>query len=383
MLQSSKILDVSLIYLVLAALAGSLVVAEDLANVQEELQEISESLQKIEKALAKNVQDYETIQEESAKLDREIGRLHKQLLKSKTDIQSNQKNLHRLEQEKAELDKKFIAQRTQYKYQLQAAYSLHSQSKWKFLLSQNSLQNVGRNAVIYDYLHDAQRREIENTIELGKQISSNQEALLEQQEKLGALVEQQDAEQTVLIKMREQKQKAQTQLAALIDKDKVSLSKEQDKKKSLQKLLRQLEAEQSITSFGKFSKNSGKLPWPLKGKPDLRFGESKKNVSGVQSTGVTFNAKRGTKIQAIFPGTVVFADWFDNYGWLIIIDHGDEFMSLYAHAEGLYKNVGDYVTQGEMIAVVGDSGDTDQTRLYFEIRRQGTPVDPAKWCVRS
>ena len=56
-------------------------------------------------------------------------------------------------------------------------------------------------------------------------------------------------------------------------------------------------------------------------------------------------------------------------------------MSLYAHAEGLYKNVGDYVTQGEVVAVVGDSGDTQQTSLYFEIRRQGTPVDPAAWCV--
>ena len=92
-------------------------------------------------------------------------------------------------------------------------------------------------------------------------------------------------------------------------------------------------------------------------------------------------AERGSEIQAIYPGTVVFSDWFDHYGWLVIIDHGGGFMSLYAHAEGLYKNVDDYVTQGELIAVVGDSGDVDQTSLYFEIRRQGTPVDPADWCV--
>ena len=96
---------------------------------------------------------------------------------------------------------------------------------------------------------------------------------------------------------------------------------------------------------------------------------------------MSIQADRGSEIQAIYPGTVVFSDWFDHYGWLVIIDHGSGFMSLYAHAEGLYKNVDDYVTQGELIAVVGDSGDVDQTNLYFEIRRQGTPVDPANWCV--
>ncbi|MEM8844175.1 MAG: peptidoglycan DD-metalloendopeptidase family protein [Pseudomonadota bacterium] len=372
------------LYLItLAAWIYAPVVAEDLDDVQRELEEISQNLQKIENSLAKNLQDHEIIQQESAKLDREIGRLHKQLLKSKTGIQSNQKELYRLKQEKAELDKQFVEQRKQYRHQLQAAYSLHSQSKWKFLLSQNSLQNIGRNAVIYDYLHDAQHREISDTLELSKQVIINQQALSKQQQKLETLVQQQDAEQTMLIEMRAQKQKAETQLLSMIDKDKASLSEEQNKQKSLQKLLGKLEVEQAVTSIGKFSKNLGKLPWPLREKPNIRYGESKQGISGAASTGVTFNAQRGEEIHAIFPGTVVFADWFDHYGWLIIIDHGDEFMSLYAHAEGLYKNVGDYVTQGEMIAVVGDSGDTQRTQLYFEIRRQGTPVDPAKWCVRS
>ena len=77
----------------------------------------------------------------------------------------------------------------------------------------------------------------------------------------------------------------------------------------------------------------------------------------------------------------MFSDWFDHYGWLIIIDHGDGYLSLYAHAEGLYKQLDDQVTKGEVIAIVGDSGDVDEASLYFEIRRQGAPVDPASWCV--
>ena len=77
----------------------------------------------------------------------------------------------------------------------------------------------------------------------------------------------------------------------------------------------------------------------------------------------------------------MFSDWFQGYGWLLIIDHGDNFMSLYAHAEGLLKNVGDAVKKGENIALVGDSGGAPLPSLYFEIRRQGAPVDPTDWCT--
>jgi septal ring factor EnvC (AmiA/AmiB activator) len=357
--------------------------ARDAAQIEKELEQISRNLRRIEAALAKNIQDLEVIQRESENLDREIGRLHKQLKKSAVDIQVNEKTLFQLEQEKHELDKKYISQKKQFRHQLQAAYSLHSQSKWKLLLSQKNLQNVGRNAVIYDYLNNAQQGRLEKTVELSRQIESNQQSLQAQQQKLAGLITQQAAEQNMLMDMRKQKKQAQIQLEALIDKDSLSLSQETQKKESLQSLLHQLREKQQAAPRGSFSKQSGKLAWPIKGKLIQYFGEAQQNVSGAQSTGVKLEAARGTEIQAIFPGTVIFADWFDHYGWLMIIDHGDEYMSLYAHAEGLYKNVGDYVTQGETIAVVGDSGDTDTTLLYFEIRRQGTPVDPAKWCMRS
>lgn len=357
--------------------------AQDAAQVEQELKQISENLQKIETALANNIHNLEVIRQESEKLDKEIGRLHQQLQKSADEIKVNQENLRKLEQDKIELDKKYNSQRKQYKHQLQAAYSLHSQSKWKLLLSQNNLQNVGRNAVIYDYLNNAQQTKLERTVKLGDQISANQQALQAQQEKLASLIKLQSSEQNMLVEMRKQKKQAQLNLEDLIDQNKLSLAEERSKKESLQSLLRDLTRHKQAAVQGSFSKQTGKLPWPISGKPVQIFGETQQSLSGVQSTGVKLEAARGTEIQVIFPGTVIFADWFDHYGWLIIVDHGDDYMSLYAHAEGLYKNVGDYVTQGEVIAVVGDSGDTDTTLLYFEIRRQGTPVDPAKWCMRS
>ena len=382
-----KIIVIAILPILIAVFLGQPLIspagAEDVALVEKELEQIRKNLRRIESTLAKNIQNLEVIQRESENLDLEIGRLHKQLKKSAVVIQTNKENLLQLEQEKKKLDKKYTHQKKHYRHQLQAAYSLHSQTKWKLLLSQSDLQNVGRNVVIYDYLNTAMQSRLTNTFELREQIQNNQHSLQRQQEKLSGFIKRQATEQAMLMEMRDQKKKAEAQLVVLIDKDKLSLTQEQQKIESLHELLQQLRKQKHAAPLGSFTKQPGKLPWPIKGRLVQYFGETEQSVSGAQSTGVKLEALRGTEIQAIFSGTVIFADWFDHYGWLIIIDHGDEFMSLYAHAEGLYKNVGDYVTQGEVIAVVGDSGDTDTTLLYFEIRRQGTPVDPAKWCMRS
>jgi septal ring factor EnvC (AmiA/AmiB activator) len=80
---------------------------------------------------------------------------------------------------------------------------------------------------------------------------------------------------------------------------------------------------------------------------------------------------------------VAFADWLRGFGLLMIIEHGDGYMSLYGHSEALFKDVGDWVEAGELIAKVGDSGGRDMSGLYFEIRHRGAPLNPARWCVRG
>jgi len=95
---------------------------------------------------------------------------------------------------------------------------------------------------------------------------------------------------------------------------------------------------------------------------------------------VTIGAHIGAEVHAVSGGRVVFADWMRGFGLLAIIDHGDGYMSLYAHNQSLYKRVGEWVEAGELIAKVGDSGGQTDSGLYFEIRHQGKPVDPAAWC---
>jgi septal ring factor EnvC (AmiA/AmiB activator) len=95
---------------------------------------------------------------------------------------------------------------------------------------------------------------------------------------------------------------------------------------------------------------------------------------------VLIEAPGGSEVRAVSHGRVAFADWLRGFGLLIIVDHGDDYMTLYGHNQSLFRTVGDWVEAGEVIAGVGDSGGRDRPGLYFELRHRGQPLDPAQWC---
>jgi septal ring factor EnvC (AmiA/AmiB activator) len=97
---------------------------------------------------------------------------------------------------------------------------------------------------------------------------------------------------------------------------------------------------------------------------------------------VLISAAEGQQVRTVSQGRVAFAEWLRGYGLLIIIDHGNGYMSLYGYNQTLYKSVGDWVKAGDIIAAVGSSGGQDQSGLYFEIRHNGKPVNPSQWCRR-
>ena len=92
------------------------------------------------------------------------------------------------------------------------------------------------------------------------------------------------------------------------------------------------------------------------------------------------DTRHGEAVSAIFSGQVVFSDWFGSYGQLLVIDHGDGYMSLYGHNQSLMVGIGDNVAAGQQIAAAGDTGGLDGAGLYFEIRENGVPTNPAVWC---
>lgn len=129
-----------------------------------------------------------------------------------------------------------------------------------------------------------------------------------------------------------------------------------------------------------FASLRGRLPWPAAGRVLERFGAA--TSGGHPSEGVLIEARRGTPVRAVSHGRIAFADWMAGYGLLLIVDHGDGYMSLYAHNEAVRAEVGDWVSAGEVIAEAGNSGGRSDSGLYFELRAKGRPVDPAGWLAR-
>lgn len=134
-----------------------------------------------------------------------------------------------------------------------------------------------------------------------------------------------------------------------------------------------------------FADVKGLLMMPVKGKIIHFYGsytDTRFNLINFRS-GINIEADRGEPVHAVFRGTTLYASWFKGYGNMIIIDHGDHYYTVYAHAEDLFKKKGDPVEAGEVIATVGDSGSLEGPGLHFEVRYHGKPVDPMHWIGKS
>lgn len=134
-----------------------------------------------------------------------------------------------------------------------------------------------------------------------------------------------------------------------------------------------------VTDSGKpFARMRAKLPWPARGRVLGRFGDSLAQGQ-LKRNGILIGTARNARVHAVHGGRVVFGNWLRGFGLLLIVDHGNNYMSLYGHNSSLLKEPGDAVKAGEPIAIAGDSGGADAIGLYFEIRHRGSPVNPMHW----
>ena len=130
-----------------------------------------------------------------------------------------------------------------------------------------------------------------------------------------------------------------------------------------------------------FSKQKGKLPWPVSGKLTQHFGAVRN--ADITWSGWLMQAVEGLHVHSIHHGRVIFSDYLRGYGLLVIIDHGEGYMTLYGYNETILKNTGDWVAPGDVIATVGDSGGQSEAGLYFELRRGAKPENPRRWVTKK
>ena len=344
----------------------------DLNEVQQELKKNQKSYQEQKLSLQEQQNALKQAEKAINKNSRELHELDQKIKANKKEFDELERQAKQLEEKRETLDELLSAQ-------LKSAYMIGGGDYLKMLLNQQDTAKLERTSAYYEYFNKARLQQLEALKATLEKIAENQRALEENQAQLAKLREQEQAQQEQLLAAKEKRSKQVAQLQAQLNQLKDSIDYLKDNEQTLKDTLVRLEQEKNrqVDMLG-LGGSKGKLRWPSAGKITERFGTKKR--PGFNWKGVVIAAQEGSNIESIADGQVLFSDWLKGFGWVIVIDHGKGYMSLYGHAQTLLKDVGDTAYQGETIALVGQSGGQAQAGLYFEIRHKGKAVNPTSWC---
>ena len=376
---------VALLALLLASPAPLL--AADRRKAKEaELARLRERIETLRQARDENRDQYDTLAKQLKAVEQRIGALDRSLRQINTDLKDRTRKLVALKERAGGLAQSVAVQRQHLARQIRASYAAGRQEFVKILLNQEDPASVGRVMTYYDYLNRARSERIQGLTHTLAELKAVRERIGAEAERLEGLREKQLGEQQDLERTKASRDKVLARVKGELNDKEHRLAKMLADKKELEALIQVLsEALDDIPAEPgnrkPFPSLRGKLHWPTKGKLAVRFG-ARRRPGDLPSQGVTISAGEGTPVHAVSYGRVAFADWLRGYGMLIIVDHGDGYMSLYGHNQSLYTETGDWIEPGEVIASVGSSGGYDRNGLYFEIRKNGHPVNPTRWCRR-
>ncbi len=349
-------------------------------------QESRNKLSDIQKAISKQeLNIFDTNKERSGleqqlKLDDlAIAKVAKAINKVEQELSNTQDKIAHLSAEKKKLTLAKQKQEALLAQQLKSAYTTGQHDYLKLLLNQDQSEKIQRTISYYQYVNQARIKEIDRfqvTIAQLLQVSTEHQAQIEHLQQLKSAQLQQDSQ---LRSNKKQRSKTLAKLSHQLLSSQQQLNKlkadEANLNQALIKLAKIIRAEVTLTGLSKLKR---KLSWPVKGHLLHSFGTKKQGY--LKWKGVLISAPISRQVQTIHNGTVLFSDWLKGYGLLTVIDHGNGYMSLYAHNQTLLKSVGDRVETGEPIALVGQSGGLEQSGLYFEIRHKGKALNPKLWC---
>ncbi len=344
-----------------------------IAELRERLDQAHDSLTEDEKALRQT--------------EVQIGQLNRRLRTIGRDMRETQTRLDELGKERTALKAELVLQRAALVQHVRAAYLLGRQDYLKLLLNQQAPAKVERMITYYQYLTEARAQQIGAARSRLSRLMALETTIQQEAatlEQLRAQAMERKAQRESQLQRRHQ---ALARLRAEIRSGDLRLVRLQESEKKLEHLIKELRAmfadiPDTLDGRNLFSSRKGQLPWPTKGKVRHTFGTSR-SLGDLKWQGVLIAGRTGQLVRAVHRGRVAFADWLRGLGLLVIIEHGDGFMSLYGHNRLLLKEMGDWVVAGEPVATVGDTGGSDEPGLYFEIRSQGEPVNPADWCKRG
>lgn len=342
-------------------------VRERIADLRKEIENDGRRRSRAEKALAK-------VEQEEQHARRELSQFRQQL----NATRKRQRDLERqLARQAAELE----AERAALSQQLRVAYINGSEEWLRVALSQKDATSLGRRMAYYGYLSRQRSKTIANLRGLLLGLEQTHRDIEHEARELVQLEKSAADKLEEIADTRAERGRLVARIAEDIANKDAEIDRLQAQAAELGELvaaLARILPDMPDVDAEPFAGQTDRLAWPTKGSIVKRFGESRAE-GRLKWQGVLLGAPAGSDVRAVYHGRVVFSDWLDGMGLLMIIEHGDGYMSLYGHNQDLLKDVGEWVVPDEMIAHVGDSGGRPTAGLYFEIRKNGEPVNPGKW----
>ncbi|MBJ6979878.1 peptidoglycan DD-metalloendopeptidase family protein [Luteimonas sp. MC1782] len=391
--------------------------AQDSREAQRRLERVKRELNEVGRERRQLEGQRGTASRELREADERVNRNARELADTAAALARQQQALSELEARRDAAARGLSAQRAELAALLRAAYTVGGQAPLKLMLSQDDAAGANRSLAYHGYLQRSRSARIAALSAELSGLDDMERRIAAEREALAATSERQRTQAAALVRERAERAKAVAELDGRY-RDRSSREKALGADaKSLEGLLarlraaaRRAEAERKAEAARRAAAarrdsappaagtgtgrspvpdaprvavarsapvQVGGLSWPLTG--SLLAGYGGRMPDGRSSSGVLVAASAGTPVRAVAEGTVVFAEWMTGYGLILIIDHGNGYMSLYAHNDSLLKGPGDRVARGDAVSTVGTSGGQGTAALYFELRRDGKPVDPNAW----
>jgi septal ring factor EnvC (AmiA/AmiB activator) len=341
-----------------------------ISKTKTKLKELESKIIQLQQVLSTAHDKQGVLSHELSITEKKIGSGVQQLREIQHTISHRQVKIYELQAQIVQLSSQLKTHQELLSKHIRTRYKMGEYQPVKWLLNQETPYQLSRLLTFYQYLIKSRQHLIEKVQDIKKNITINQAALQKELEKQQELHQQLNTNQKKL----EQEKSYHKALINTLNKDiqtnEQRLEEYKRNKANLSRLLASLVQQSVIQTQTPFIHMRRKLLMPV---------HSNRNSIEKTSQGVTFYVPEGTPVSAVYGGKVVFSDWLKGYGLLLIIDHGQGFMTLYAHNQSLFKPKGSTVYQGEQIASVGHSGGFKQNSLYFEIRQRGKAVSPLDW----
>lgn len=364
----------------------------EIQEKREKLRELHRELRREREKVKKVIQKERSLSQELARIEKLLERKDREIKGLKIKLRENEGRIALLNKEIRSAERKLRKTKELLKQRLRTIYKLGNLGYLRLLLSAEDLNQMGKRIkylqviakedqrILKVYQNtiselDTKKRELEHQ---KTQLKKNQKELQESQREIA---DERRRRGVLLARLRDEKGGHLKTIKEL-----------EDASRQLQALIARLRAEEEVAKKKaavippsprdtKFAALKGKLPWPTGGTLITTYGrqEHPKFQTVTFSRGIGISAPEGKEILAVYEGVVLYADWFQGYGKLIILDHGGGYYTLYAHASELLVKQGDKVESRQVIAKVGDTGSLEGAQLYFEVRNKGKPEDPLSW----